>query len=388
MPRKKNKKKIRAGFKQRYDERTRQNDLTRKFADDDQTDEGEEQIERVSGKGKLAQKRTVRGEEVQTSAGTDIILEVDESKCQLGLVLSVHGLNSNVETPDGKLFRCATRKLLKTISTDQRHVVVAGDWVQFIPSPNTAEGMIVRIEPRTGTISRTSRNRQHVIAANISQLIIMGSAAMPELKPHLIDRFLLTAEKSDIRPIVCINKIDLIDPAKIQPVVGTFAQLGYEVYQVSATNGWNVDRIQNRLKDKRTVIVGQSGVGKSSLLNAIQPNLGLKVASVSTENQKGKHTTTAAKLIKLNSGGHIVDTPGIRQFELWDVIADEVAGFFRELRPYAATCGFPNCTHIHESNCRVKDAVADGDLDLRRYESYCQIFEDCKELESKANSNR
>ena len=118
-------------------------------------------------------------------------------------------------------------------------------------------------------------------------------------------------------------------------------------------------------------------MGKSSLLNAIQPGLGLKVAEVSTENQKGKHTTTSARLIKLDFGGYIVDTPGIRQFELWDVIADEVAGFFRELRPFATKCRFPNCTHSHEQDCEVKNAVADGDLDIRRYESYCQIFDDC-----------
>ncbi|MEE2639976.1 MAG: ribosome small subunit-dependent GTPase A [Planctomycetota bacterium] len=378
MPRKKNQKKIRTQFRQKYDERTRQNDLTRDFADADQADDLLEQRERISGKGRLARKRTVRGEEIETAEGTDILLEVDETRSQSGLVISVHGLNSFVESSDGRLFQCATRKLLKTLSTDQRHIVVAGDQVQFIPASDHSDtGLIVRIEPRFGTISRTSRNRQHVIAANIDQMIVMGSAAMPDLKPHLIDRFLVTAEKSGIHPIICINKIDLVDPSKLQPLLGVYAQIGYQTHAVSAVEGWNIPRIRNLLEDKRTVVVGQSGVGKSSLLNAIQPGLGLRVAAVSAENQKGKHTTTSAKLIKLENGGYIVDTPGVRQFELWDVIADEVAGFFLELRPFAAKCRYPNCTHTHEQDCSVKNAVADGELDMRRYESFCQIQQDC-----------
>lgn len=374
----KKRKKIRTQFKQKYDGRTRQNDLTRKFHDDDLGENESAQQERVSGKGDLARKRTIRGEEVETESGVDILLEIDESKCLAGLVLSVHGLNSVVETANGNIYQCATRKLLKTISTDQRHVVVAGDQVQFIPASDQSDnGLIVRIEPRSGVISRTSRNRQHVIASNVEQMLIVGSAAMPDLKPHLIDRFLVTAEKNKIQPIICINKIDLVDRATLQPLVGSFAQLGYPVFQVSATEMWNIDVLRNRLKNKRSVIVGQSGVGKSSLLNSLQPGLGLKVAEVSTENQKGRHTTTSARLIKLDFGGYIVDTPGIRQFELWDVIGDEVAGFFRELRPFAGLCRFPNCTHTHEQDCQVKDKLADGDLDMRRYESFCQIQEDC-----------
>lgn len=379
MAAKKNKKKIRTSFKQKYDERTRQNDLTRDFDSNESASEELQQHERLTGKGKLARKRTIRGQEVQTKDGTDIILEIDESKCLPGLVLSVHGLNSVVEAENGVLYQCATRKLLKTISTDQRHVVVAGDRVQFAPASDDSDsGLIVRIEPRFGTISRSSKNRQHVIAANVDQMIIMGSAAMPDLKPHLIDRFLVTAEKSQIHPIICINKIDLVDPAKLQPIVGVYSQIGYQTHLVSATHGWNVTLIRQQLHGKRTVVVGQSGVGKSSLLNAIQPGLGLRVSEVSAENQKGKHTTTSARLIKMDFDGYIVDTPGIRQFELWDVIADEVAGFFRELRPFAAKCRFPNCTHTHEKDCTVKNAVADGDLDMRRYDSFCQICADCQ----------
>ena len=121
------------------------------------------------------------------------------------------------------------------------------------------------------------------------------------------------------------------------------------------------------------MVVGQSGVGKSSLLNSLDPGLQLRTNAVSSDNQKGKHTTTAAQLIEMELGGYIVDTPGIRQFQLWDIVAEEVAGFFRDLRPFINSCRYPNCTHVHESPCGVKQAVADGLLDLRRYESYCQI---------------
>jgi ribosome biogenesis GTPase len=184
---------------------------------------------------------------------------------------------------------------------------------------------------------------------------------------------LVTAEKGGIRPIICINKIDLIEPADLMPISGVYAQLGYDVVLVSAKNNIGIDRLRERLIGAESVVSGQSGVGKSSLLNAIEPDLDLRVQSVSEETQKGRHTTTTAVLIPLSFGGYVVDTPGIRQFQLWDVIPEEVAGFFRELRPYVSRCRFPDCTHTHEDSCAVKDAVADGWIDARRYESYVQI---------------
>ena len=222
-------------------------------------------------------------------------------------------------------------------------------------------------------VSRTSRGRQHVLVANVDQLVIVTSAAEPRLKPNLIDRLLVTAEKGGIRPIICINKIDLVEPADLMPLVGVYAQLGYDVLLVSATTGIGIERLRERLAGAESVVTGQSGVGKSSLLNAVEPGLDLRVQTVSEETQKGRHTTTTAELIPLSFGGYVVDTPGIRQFQLWDVIPEEVAGFFRELRPYVSRCRFPDCTHTHEDNCAVKDAVADGWIDARRYESYVQI---------------
>jgi ribosome biogenesis GTPase len=223
-------------------------------------------------------------------------------------------------------------------------------------------------------VSRASRGRQHVLVVNVDQLVIVASAAEPRLKPNLIDRFLVTAEKSRIRPLVCINKIDLVEPADLMPLVGVYGQMGYEVLLLSATRGMGTGRLRQALAGQESVVVGQSGVGKSSLLNAVEPGLDRKVREVSEENQKGRHTTTTAELVPLSIGGYVVDTPGVRQFSLWDVIPAEVAGYFRDLRPYVNLCRFPNCTHTHEAQCAVKDAVADGRLDARRYESYCHLF--------------
>ena len=274
---------------------------------------------------------------------------------------------------DGLTYQCATRRILKTLATDQRHVVAAGDRVMFRPAQNN-EGIIERVEPRHGVVCRTSRGRQHVLVANVDQLLIISSAAEPVVKPHLIDRLLVTAEKWKIKPVVCINKIDLIDPADLQPLVGIYAKMGYRTILLSVYRGDGIDQVRDLVRSRQSVVMGQSGVGKSSLLNAIEPELQLRVNTVSAESQKGKHTTTAAQLIPLEMGGYIVDTPGIRQFQLWDVIPEEVAGYFRDLRPYVSLCQFHDCTHTHEGGCAIKHAVADGGLDARRYESYCQML--------------
>jgi ribosome biogenesis GTPase len=367
------KKKIRASFRKSYDSRTRQRGFTRRFHEGIEDDQ--QQTERISGKGELAKKRTVIGvEAVVDDAGFVVQVDVDESLCLKGRVLSIHGLSSTVLTEDGQRLRCATRGLLKTISTDLRHVVAVGDHVWIRPMGN-GEGVIERVDPRRGVISRTFRNRQHVLVSNVDQLLIVVSAAQPDLKPNLIDRMLVTAEKSRIRPIICINKVDLVNPADLQPLLGVYGQMGYATILTSATTGFGLKRLKQQVVGQENVFAGQSGVGKSSLLNAIEEGLDLRVKSVSQDNQKGRHTTTAAQLIPLVAGGFIVDTPGIRQFQLWDVIPQEVEGYFRDIRPYINRCRFPDCTHTHEADCAVKDAVADGRLDARRYESYCYLFD-------------
>lgn len=391
----KKKRKVRTDFRKNREVRARDKDYRSELAGSESPTDAPHG-ERVSGKGHISRKRTVAGAEiVEGDTGTQVYLDVDRTVCRLGRVLRVQGLVSIVreeaalhphpsplpegegeklKLPEGEgaIFKCATRRLLKTLATDQRHIVAAGDVVWFRPE-GKSEGIIERVEPRRGVVSRTSRGRQHVLVANVDQLVIVTSAAEPRIKPNLIDRLIVTAEKAEVRPLICINKVDLIEPADLMPLVGVYAQLGYDILFVSAKSGIGVDRLRARLKGAESVVSGQSGVGKSSLLNAVEPDLDLRVQEVSEETQKGRHTTTTAVLIPLSFGGYVVDTPGIRQFQLWDVIPEEVAGFFRELRPYVSRCRFPDCSHTHEDQCAVKDAVADGWIDARRYESYVQI---------------
>jgi ribosome biogenesis GTPase / thiamine phosphate phosphatase len=367
------KRKVRTDFRKNREVRARDKNVARQLSEDDVAAADAPRGERLSGKGNLSRRRTLAGAEVfEDEAGTIVLPEIDHEKCRLGRVLRGQGLHNLVRDEAGEVFTCATRRLLKSLATDQRHVVVAGDVVWFRPE-GESQGIIERVEPRRGVVSRTSRGRQHVLVANVDQVVIVTSAAEPRPKPNLIDRYLVSAEKGGVRPIVCVNKIDLVDPAELMPLVGVYSQIGYEVLMVSAVKGIGIERLRHRLAGAESVVTGQSGVGKSSLLNTVEPELGLRVQTVSAETQKGRHTTTTAELIPLTSGGYVVDTPGIRQFELWDVIPEEVAGYFRELRPYVSRCRFPNCSHTHEDNCAVKDAVADGWIDARRYESYVQI---------------
>lgn len=372
----KNDDKVRTDFRKRHDSRKRKNDFTREFQAGNESLEDLGKSERVSGKGDLTRKRTIAGSEDKDDRdGFQVDLKVDSEACAVGRVIRIHGLNSIVRTEDGVQYECSIRGILKSLSTDLQHVVVAGDHV-VIQKLDDKQAVIVRVEKRANQLSRTSRKRQQIIVSNIDQVLIVTSAAEPTLKPNLVDRFVVTAEKANIRPIIVINKVDLIDPSDLQPIAGVWGQLGYPVLLTSVEKDINVDQIKRIVAGKDSVVTGQSGVGKSSILNAIQTGLDARVSKVSADNHKGRHTTTTAELIPLDIGGHLIDTPGIRQFQLWDIIPEEVAGFFRDMRPYVHACRFPDCTHTHEEDCQVKHAVADGKIDVRRYESYCQIRED------------
>jgi ribosome biogenesis GTPase len=327
--------------------------------------------ERVRAKGSLSRKRTI---ESSDDAAGQVMPDVDPSVHLPGRVVCCYGLDNLVQTDDGQRFRCKVRRLLKSLSMDERSVVATGDRVWIRPSLND-EAFIERVEPRHGVLTRASRGREHVLVANVDQVVIVIALKEPEFKPHLIDRYLASAAQGGIEPIVCLNKSDLVDPAEFQPIVGYYSQLGIKTLLTSAATGAGVERLRKLLKNRQTVFSGQSGVGKSSLLNAIQPELGLRVREVSDVNQKGKHTTTTAELIALDFGGFVVDTPGIRQFELWDIIPEEVEGFFVEFRPYVPLCDFPDCTHTHEEGCAIKKAVALRQMSEQRYFSYLGMIE-------------
>ncbi len=374
------KKKVRVAFKKNRQKRTRANDLTQAYRGDAAASNDGASAERVRAKGDLSRHRTVMHEvaaEGETAAnegdGPSAMLAVDLAECRPGRVLRVHGLESVVrDEGDGREVRCGVRRILKTLAIDGRNVVAVGDRVWFRPAGD-GHGLIEKVGSRVGTITRGYRHREHVIVSNVDRLLIVSALKEPGLKLPLVDRYLISAEKGGVRPIIVLNKSDLVDLTEYQWVIGLYSQLGYETIPTSAADGRGVSRLREVLATGATAFSGQSGVGKSSLLNAIQPGLNLRVKEVSGWS-KGTHTTTHAELIGLASGGYVVDTPGLRQFELWDVEPAEIEGYFIEFRPYIPKCKFPDCSHTHEYDCAVKDAARSGQISEGRYESYLKLY--------------
>ena len=377
------KKKVRVALKKNRQNRTRANDLTRKFRDDELTPAATPAVDRVRPKGELSRHRTIiedvddgrqpdaRGNNPDVSARRS----VDMSTCLRGRVVRVHGLYSMVRCDDGRTFSCQVRRLLKTLAIEGRSIVTVGDHVWFRPaSAAGSDGLIEKVEARRGLITRGYRHRQHVIASNVDQVLIVSAMAEPGLKLGLIDRYLVSAEMGGVAAVIVLNKADLVDLARWQWVIGLYTQLGYETIATSVADGRGLGRLQQLLSSGVTAVTGQSGVGKSSLLNIVQPGLNLKVREVSDWTNKGKHTTTTAELIGLDSGGFVVDTPGLRQFELWGAVPGELGGYFFEFRPFIPHCRFPDCSHTHETGCAVKDAVYWGQIQPSRYESYCKLY--------------
>ena len=369
------KRKVRVDFRKNREKTTRLGNLARQMGDEAAADKAHDQLagsERLSGKGRLSRRRTIIAAKGDSAGSDGPQRDIDVSKCLSGRVLSSAGLSTVVRCPDGRRFECSIRKVLRTMSRDERSIVITGDEVLFLPT-NSSNGVIERVIPRRGVLARGSQHREHILVANIDQVAIVVSAGEPALKPHLVDRFLVSAAKGKVAAIICLNKVDLIDSAELQTLCGIYGQIGNEVILLSAERRLGLDRLRAVLRNRQTVIAGQSGVGKSSLLNALQPGLSLRIGEVSDWTKKGKHTTRNAELFELEFGGWVVDTPGIRQLELWDVLPAEIEGHFVEFRPFVRFCKFPNCRHLHETGCGVRSAVARGLISTLRFESYCKL---------------
>jgi ribosome biogenesis GTPase len=381
--------KIRVEFRKNRQRRARRGDLTRQFQQDGLEDVALPTRETVQPKGEISRRRTVVVESDEEQAGGEAPVPALSvaAAWHAGRVRYTSGVLAMVEDSDGRTYTCAVSRVLRTIAIESRSTVVAGDRVHFrlvvnpVSGPDIGEpqGMIERVDARRGVLARAYRGLEQVIAANVDQALVVSALAEPGLKLNLVDRYIVAAEKGGIRPVICLNKADLVDIADFQPFFGLYSQLGYDVLVLSAQTGLGLRRLRQILSDRATVLAGQSGVGKSSLLNALEPGLKLRVAEVSRSTLHGRHITRMAELHKLSFGGWVVDTPGIRQFELWDVIPEELEGYFVEFRPYVPACHFANCTHQHEEQCAVKAAVAAGEIDADRYQRYLNIFADAAE---------
>ena len=224
-----------------------------------------------------------------------------------------------------------------------------------------------------------ARVAEQVFAANIDVLIVVASVAKPAFKPGLVDRYLIAAQVGDVEPILCLNKMDLVDQEP--PELEAYRQLGIPVLTTSCETGEGIDVLRKALAGKLSVFAGHSGVGKSTLLNALQPDLDLATREVSESTNRGKHTTTVARLYELDNGVRVIDTPGIRNLGLWGVSQDEVAYYFPDIAEYAEACKFRDCTHTHEPQCAVRDAAESGALPAQRVASLHRIRESFEEAQ-------
>ena len=297
-----------------------------------------------------------------------------------GRVLSIVPEGILVEC-EGNPIACTLRGLLKKAKSQFKNLVTVGDFVRF-QKLTASEGIINQIEPRRSVLSRAdniTRRKEQLIAANIDQVLITASVVEPPLKPALIDRYIIAAQKGKMTPIVIINKIDLLNAVESEGIlhekelfdeaIKAYASAGIQVIPVSASTGEGIDELKAAMKDKASVFSGQSGAGKSSLINMVT-GLSLNVGDVVGRTKKGAHTTTTAKLVPLSFGGWCIDTPGIKSFGIWDLKKDEIEEYFSEIFEHGKGCRFPDCTHTHEAGCAVHLAVEKGQISLLRYESF------------------
>lgn len=265
--------------------------------------------------------------------------------------------------------------------TDVTNPVAVGDRVTIDYNPDDETGMIVDIHERQNRLSRRAAGRrveqEHVMVANIDRAWAVQAVQQPPLNPAFVDRFLVMAEMHQIPAGLVINKIDLADAeqqAQVEDVAARYRAIDYPVYCTSATEDDGVAAWHDALRDQVNVVAGPSGAGKSSLINAIAPDLELQTKTISEQTKKGRHTTTFATLHPLPDGGHIVDTPGVREFGILDLHPADLCHFFVEFVPYIDGCKFDDCTHDHEPGCAVKGAVDEGAIHPARYESYLSIL--------------
>lgn len=292
---------------------------------------------------------------------------------------------------NGQKISCVLKGLMKKERTQAKNLVAVGDFVLF-EKTNENEGIIAQVQPRRSILSRAdnlSRRKEQLIAVNIDQVLITVSVVNPPLKPPLIDRYIIATRKGKMEPVILINKIDLLlkkgdfavdcEKELYQELVKAYAVIGIPVIPISAADGTGLEQLREIMKDKASVFSGQSGVGKTSLINSVT-GLDLRIGDTVERTKKGSHTTTLTQLIPLEFGGWCVDTPGIKSFGVWDLKKEEVEGYFTEIHQCGLQCKFPDCTHSHEEDCAVQQALEAEQLSPVRYDSYQALMESVKEV--------
>src|SRR3989344_5077608 len=295
-----------------------------------------------------------------------------------GRVIAITGEGTWVEEK-GKIYLCSLKGLLKKEKRHAKNLVAVGDFIRF-EKRSESEGVISQIEERFSHLARTdiSGKKEQLIATNIDQLFIVVSVVEPPLKPALVDRYLIAAAKGNVHPIIAINKIDLLQSSEAEEehfkeFLAAYELLGFPILTLSAKNGEGIESLRSLMKNKTSAICGQSGVGKSSLLNTTF-RMERKIGDLTKETSKGMHTTTTAELLLLPEGGYCVDTPGIRSFALWNLSKDEVIEQFHDLSKFSSDCHFPDCTHIAEPHRAVLQALTEGSIPSSPYESYTTLL--------------
>lgn len=292
-----------------------------------------------------------------------------------GIVLRAHGGIYEVETSDGVVEAVLRGRLKQEERVGGR--VVVGDRVVVERSEEGAWA-IEAVEERQSALVRRAPGkapRAKVIVANVDQVIVVFAVARPAPHLRMLDRFLVLCESSGLDALIVANKVDLVGLDAARERFGVYEEIGYPVLYAAARDAVGTGELKARLRDRVSALTGPSGVGKSSLLNTIQPGLALRVASVSDAVQKGRHTTVTAQLVPLEGGGYVADTPGLREIGLWGIDPGELDQCFPEFRPYLGTCRYGNsCTHTHEPGCAVHTAVGEGKVSAARYESYRRLY--------------
>ena len=299
-----------------------------------------------------------------------------------GLVIKNTGSWYIVKTDDGKEINCKIKGNFRLKGIRTTNPVAVGDTVSILPN-NDGSAFITKIDERKNYIIRRSSNlskEAHIIAANVDQALLIVTLAHPVTSTTFVDRFLATAEAYRIPATIVVNKIDLLcdeeDKEYLEAWCYLYRSIGYNVIEVSAATGEGIDKLKESLEDKITLLSGNSGVGKSTIINQIIPGLNLRTAEISSTHDTGMHTTTFSEMFPLPQGGYLIDTPGVKGFGTIDFDRHEVAHFFPEIFEISQDCRFGNCTHTHEPGCAVLSAVEEARISQSRYNSYLSILED------------